>query len=223
VPSGRKHSGHPDLQGDDGEHAGFCRGCHTRYDQEEHAQAGGDVARAGEVSPEDAKWNPRRDQVDGFFDIDEMREPDRNEPDSKEIFCETDAAVAGCKLECRTRGKRREAGKQDPPTRQKHCEFAEAEPHAFDLRSDYQGRHLEECPDDEIGKKNAHGPCGRGAEQQSGAAHQHQYAGAVSQRRASGYPWGIGLPDHCEIAVDERENAEANHSYGEQGRRRLKA
>ena len=45
---------------------------------------------------------------------------------------------------------------------------------------------------------------------------------AVSQRRAPGYPWGHGLPHHCEIAVDERENAEANHSDGEKGNGGLK-
>ena len=120
-------------------------------------------------------------------------------------------------------GQSGEAGKQNPPSREKQREFAEAEPHAFDLRSDDHGGHLQKRPDDEIGKKNAHGPCGRCAEQQSGAAHQHQYARAVSQSRAPRYPWGHGLPHHGKIAVDERENAEADHSDGEEGNRGLKA
>ena len=207
--------GRPDGEGEDGEHGGFSPGGGAGQDAEEDAESAGDVSRAGEVGKEAMEGDPGGDESGGAVYIDEMREADGDDPEGEEDAGEADTAVAGSKGERGSGGDWGEAGEECPAAGEEHGEFAEAEPGAFDERSCEEVREFEQGPGDEVGEEDLRGQFGGGAEEQAEAAEEHEDAGGDGDGGAGGDPGWDGLPDEGEVAVDEGEDAEADHADGE--------
>src|ERR1035438_1818992 len=77
--------------------------------------------------------------------------------------------------------------------------------------------NLEQLPKDDAGEQDAYSPAGGGAEEEAEGGDDFEGSGEVGERGAAGEPWSDGLPDEGEVAVNKREDAEAEEAQSAEG------
>jgi len=120
----------------------------------------------------------------------------------------------GEEREWRARSEIGEQSEEGPCTGEEDCGFAEAEISGFDSGRGEEIWYLKQLPEEDTGEQDAYSPMRCGAEEEAEASGDFKCCGEVGKRSAGGEPGSDGLPDECEVAIDEAEDADAEESDG---------